>query len=476
MSCRCIVGFAGVILACGAALASPSLIVSVDGAIGRNLEAFTTIRLSEPAPEGGLKVTITSGDPTKLLVAREQDVAGAQSITVNVNPQYVETPAFYLQSFGDSGSVTYTVTAPGYSSVQGTVTLAPSAIRLRGPFGALEFRATTGVPSAITINSGRLDSTDNIAQEQPIAGGLAVTVNLTTSDSRVGSLANSTLALAGGASSATTAFKPATVGKTILTANAPATFAFVPKLGSVTAIVDLPGIAIVGEIMLGKDLQVRGDVLLGVAAPPNGLDVTLTSADPSRIVLSNRDDEPGSETITVHIPAGESRAPYHIQGLTDSGTVNYIAKAVGFRSRVAPVTLAPSGVMVVFAPYGPPDEAEVKRSTLTLDPRPFTVSLSEHKNAPLAVWTVYLDPATRRGGDITAQRLRPGVFPKVELKSSNSAVGKVSSTMALSSTRAFTPAEFIPLAPGQTVISVSTPPGFATPSNATTVTATVKAE
>jgi hypothetical protein len=476
MRYRLIILCAGIIVARSLALASPSLIVSGNGSIGHNLEAFTSVRLSEPAPAGGLEVTVTSDDQTRLLVASQPNVAGTRSITLKVNPQYVETPDFYLQGFGDSGFVTYTVTAPGYGNAKGTITLAPSAIRIQGPYRAAEFRTSTGKPAPITITSGRLDGEGNFAQEQPIAGGLRVAVNLTTSDARIGSIAQTPVTLAGGATSSGTTFKPAGAGKTVITASAPSGFTISTKLGSLTAIVEVPGIGIMGEINIGKDLQVRGHVLLGEAAPPNGLDVTLSSSDPSKILLSQGEDQAGSGRITVRVPAGEVKAPYYIQGLTESGTVNYTATATGFRSREAPVTLAPSGVMVVFAPYGPPDEAEVKRRRLTLDPRPFTISLSEHRHAPLALWTVYLDPVSRRGGDITAQRLRPGVSPKVELNSSNPAVGKVPSTVTLSGASEFTPTEFIPLAAGQTVISVTTPLGFTTPSNATTVMATVKAE
>ena len=168
------------------------------------------------------------------------------------------------------------------------------------------------------------------------------------------------------------------------------------------------------------------------------------------------------------------RAPYFIQGLTDSGMVAYTATAPGYRSRVAPVTMAPSGIMVVYSPYGAPDEAEVLRAKETHDGRPFTISLSEGKSAHLSLWTVYLDPRTRRGADITAQSLRPGVTATVDLKNSNPAVAKVPSSVSITGATGPPMIEFVPIGVGQTVISVSTAAGFATPSNATTVTAIVK--
>ena len=138
-------------------------------------------------------------------------------------------------------------------------------------------------------------------------------------------------------------------------------------------------------------------VLLGEPAPEGGLDVTLTSSDASKLLLSADSEKVGAESITLHIPAGENRATYHLQGLADSGMVTHTATGKGYRTREAPVTLAPSGIMVVYAPYGAPDRAEVQRAVLTRDPRPFTTSLAEQKPVHLALWSVYLDPKTLRG-------------------------------------------------------------------------------
>src|SRR5271165_3497948 len=130
-------------------------------------------------------------------------------------------------------------------------------------------------------------------------------------------------------------------------------------MASVAVTVQLPGLGLTGEINVGKDLQTSGVVLLGEASPAGGLDVTLTSDDPKKLVLSASQNQLGSRSITLHIPAGELKAPFYIQGLVDSGDVSYAGSAPGYRTRIAPVTLAPSGVLVVYSPYGPPDEAEV---------------------------------------------------------------------------------------------------------------------
>jgi len=450
------------------------LIVPPDGTIGQSLEGFTNVRLSKPAPAGGLDVTITSQDPKRLLLSFLPNTAGSKSITLKVKAQYIATPDFYLQGFADSGSVTYTASAPGYTSATGTITLAPSAILIAGPFEASILQTTAGASAKVRIYSALIDSSGAFVQDQPVAGGLTVNIHVSTSDGKVGSVTPSPIVLTGGRNATIASFQPAGTGKTKLSVDAPSGFTAGAQLASLTANVDLPGIGITGEIHLGKDLQVQGYVFLGEPAPAKGVVVNLTSDDPKRLVLSAGENQPGSGSINLSVPAGETRVPYYIQGLGDSGTVNYSATAPGFRTRVAPVTLAPSGVMVAYSLYGPPDEAEVLRKVAVTDPRPFTTSLSDRKPTHVTVWTAYLDPSSRRGADFTVQELRPGVSATVDLKSSNPDVAKVAPTITVASCSHSASTEFVPLKTGQTVISVSTPNGFTTPTNATEVTATVK--
>src|SRR5207253_3168438 len=52
--------------------------------VGKDLETQAVVTLSVPAPAGGVQLTITSGDPTKLLVATSRTAAGSASVVVNV--------------------------------------------------------------------------------------------------------------------------------------------------------------------------------------------------------------------------------------------------------------------------------------------------------------------------------------------------------------------------------------------------------
>ena len=153
--------------------------------------------------------------------------------------------------------------------------------------------------------------------------------------------------------------------------------------------------------------------------------------------------------------------------------MTYTASSPGHRDRTATVTLTPSGVMITPAAYGPPDEREVLQPEAPEVPPRFATSLA-HGIVPLVVWTAQLDPSTKRGADITVQPLRAGLSLNVLLRNTNPAIGTVDSSVVIEGGSEHAPTQFTPLSAGSTVISVDTPSGFTTPSNATRVTAFVQ--
>src|SRR5581483_11800941 len=309
------------LLACSALVGAPALLAP-NGAIGNNLEAFASVKLSEPAPAEGLQVTITSDNERQLLFAIAADQRGSKTLTLQVPPHQSQTPDFYIQALAGHGVSTYTVSAPGCSTVKGTITIIRSAIALGGPSNSSFFRTTAGHSRKITAQTALLDDSGNVIGSLPIAGGLTVKVNIRSSNPNIGSVSPSSLLLAGGTSTQAAQFKPVAPGDVVLSATIPEGFAN-PAKSSVNVTVEQPGIGLLMDINVGKNLEVRGDVMLGQDAPANGLDVTLTSADPARLLLSTRENEPGSQCITVHIPPGNGTAPYYIQALADSGIVQY---------------------------------------------------------------------------------------------------------------------------------------------------------
>ena len=63
-----------------ATVVAPGMAVTDDLSIGNNLETGGTVSLGEPAPSGGLVVTLTSSDPAKLLLAPSPSHPGSECI------------------------------------------------------------------------------------------------------------------------------------------------------------------------------------------------------------------------------------------------------------------------------------------------------------------------------------------------------------------------------------------------------------
>ncbi len=451
-------------------------ITAVDGAIGKNLQAFANIRLTEPAPEHGVLLTLTSGDPSRLLLSLSPETAGTNSIQLKMGPRWVESNDFWLQALDDKGTVTYTVSAPGLTSVKGTITFAPSGILIAGPFRSPTFPTTSGAdPSRIVIYSAQLDSAGKFVANQTLAGGLNVDVEVTSSDPQVGKIVSSPVRISGGQNETSAGFKPAKAGESVLAVNVPAGFAKPADLSSVKAIVMVPGLGLSEELIVGKNLQVKGLLSLGQAAPAGGLTVTISSGDPSKMLVSLAADQVGSKSISVTIPEGTVQGIYYLQALSDTGIVQYSASAAGYRTRTEPVQLTPAGMVITYLPYGPPDRAEVFRPHEEHPKLGFFTNLAPGRaSTRVAVWMVQLDPVTRRGADVTVQHLRAGLTAKVPLLNSDPAVGVVDSEVIISAGDSHGIAEFKPLKSGKTVLSVKPLPGFAEPSNSTTLPATVQ--
>jgi hypothetical protein len=432
--------------------------------------------LAEAAPQDGVRITLTSDDPKRLLLSDAADKAGSASITLTVRSHYFESPDFWVQGLADHGAATYTATAAGIGNAKGSVTLAPSAIVIVGPFRLPSFPTTPrGAPAKISLFSAALDSSMKVLEEQQIAGGSRVEVNIANSKPEAGALGASKLALTGAMSSVATSFTPAAEGQTTLTPNPPPGFSIPAEFATVIASVEKPGLAVADDMSIGRDLQVPGVLCLGESPGPDGVKVILTSSDGSKLLLSTREDQLGSPSITLNVKPGELTANYYLQSLSDTGTVTYKAMAPGFRSRTGQITLSRSGVIVAYGRYGPPDEAAVLRNTGAQDDRRFYASLSDSREHPiyLAVWSVHVDPVSGLAADITVQDLRPGVSATVTLKSSNPGIGTVESPVTIPSGSNHSVSRFTPMNRGETVISVSTPSGFATPNNATAVPAVV---
>jgi len=209
--------------------------------------------LAEAAPQAGVRIVLTSDDPKRILLSDSLEKAGSASVTLTVRPRAFDSPEFCVQGLADHGTVTYTATAEGVGTATGTVTLAPSAIVIFGPFKAPSFPTTPrSDPFKVSIVAVALDSEMKILEEQQIAGGSTVEVSIGNSASEAGTVGASKLTLAGGTTSAATYFKPVAVGTATLTPHPPPGFSTPAELATVTATVQQPGMAVGDDFILAR--------------------------------------------------------------------------------------------------------------------------------------------------------------------------------------------------------------------------------
>jgi len=442
-------------------------LVQPDVTVGRNLEVAASITLTEPAPAEAVEITLTSSDPTRVLLSTSPDSKGVASVMVAVRPGLLESSEFYIQGAGTTGTAMYTATAPGFGSSTGKVTVAPSGIVLTtgGPLSNSSrdsFMLTVGtVTPRIRVYAALLDSTMHFVASQLVSGGSVVNVELTSSDPQIGIVTPSKVKIPAGKSLATVEFQSKSPGSTKLVVNVPHGFEAPAQFAELTANILMPGLVITDHMAIGKNLQSCDTVISSQFAPQDGLAVTLTSDNPNLLLSANGSD-PGSKSLTLTMPAGHNKAEYCLEALSDTGVATVTASAPGFRGRTSKVTLTPSGVVMGFT--GPPDEAEVFRDDAAEREHGIVMDLSEGSR----MFTLYMErlhPVTHRGADITVQGLRSGKSAVVEMESSNPAVGTIESPVTLNNIQAS--GKFTALSPGKTVISVKTPEDFTAAGNST---------
>ncbi len=314
--------------------------------VGRGLEATSKVLLTTPSPF--IQVVITTDDASKLLLSDTKDGPGVPSITLLVPPGFTNTQDFYVYGLASSGTVTYTATANGYASGQGIVTLAPSGIVIVGPggIGSDKFTTTTQLGTTpISATTVLLDQALNYLAKQAVAGGTSVNATLSSSLQSVGSFNPSVVTIAGGTDTGTTAFQPAGAGTTTLSVNVPTGFSQSNLYRTIAATVATPSIFVTDNVTIGNKLQATGTLILP-GSSPNPVSVTLTSNNPSQLLLSNSASGAGVSSITVTVPQGSTFGSFYLQGFAASGQATYTASVPGYQSRTATVKFAPSFLVI----------------------------------------------------------------------------------------------------------------------------------
>jgi hypothetical protein len=439
-----------------ATILQSGLIVPTGLTVGQNLQATTSISLTGVVGSGGVLLTITSDDPSRLKFSAAPDTAGSGTLTINLPKDAHGTPDFYVQSFGSSGTVGFTAQANGFGTASGTVALAPSGIVFTNSFGGVPnpiLAAAGGSPVTVTVYSARLNSTGNWVETQPIAGGFAATVNvLNGGNASVGTVNPTQVTIPAGFSSATTQFQPNVAGTTNLTVSVPATPSgfSTPSSTYNTLPVSVTTSKIVltaDQVTIGKDLEIQGTVILSQPAPAGGLTVTLTSNNPSLLLLAVAATDAGQSSIQVNVPASGTTATYYVQALGSTGTATYKASATGYADGNGSIQLTPSGVVL--------------SSTFDI---PF-LSVASGSTVDMKVNMAQLNAADNTFNQV--QQLRGGLTLNVTVNTGNGGIATVDSPVTIAGGADPTTITTVVhgIGSGQTPVTATQPPGYTAATN-----------
>src|SRR5581483_1755751 len=159
---------------------------------------------------------------------------------------------------------------------------------------------------------------------QSLRPGLGpVQVDVTSSNGSVGTISNHpvTLRATASATQPSITFTPTAIGQTDIAVIQPAGFVPIPGLSTVTVNVPAPGFA-AGSILLGKDLVGQAGVSLAsnVVSPLINFPITLTSSDPSRVLLgADAASAPAATLSSVLVAGHSSTGSFYVHALGNSG-------------------------------------------------------------------------------------------------------------------------------------------------------------
>ncbi len=201
---------------------NPTIVVTGGITIGKFLQEPGQVILPV-APSGSLQVTLQSND-SLLRFSTDPTKAGTTTLVLNfTSGQTIGN--YYIQAAGSSGTSTYTASATGYSSGNGSIALAPSGVVIVGP-GACQLASCTvsasGGAQPMTIFTVKLDPSGlPVAPAETLAGGASLTVTLNNTNNAAGTVPAS-LTIAPNTSSATGNFTPGSAGATTVSVTQPA--------------------------------------------------------------------------------------------------------------------------------------------------------------------------------------------------------------------------------------------------------------
>lgn len=341
--------------------------------VGAGLERPATVSLGA-ANHGGVTVHIVSNNSQLALVAANATDLGAASIDVPV-PNGSTSFSYYVQALdGTTGTTTITVSAPGFNTGTGNVTVQTPVLDVSG----ISTTTTTLAPNdAFNVRIG-IGTTAGINEFQTRRGGAPpLTVTVTSSVPSVGqvltastpgspitmTIAPNSASTPSGLTNGGAEFDPIAAGTTVVSASIPGFSATTASAQTVTVTASSISLS---NLTVGAGLQ-RGVTGFLSSSAHGGVNVVLTSSDPTKFKLAKDASTLATDQITIAVPNGSTGFTYWVAGMEGAtGTPTLTAAAPGFTNGSATMTIVAPAVQI----------SGVPANQTTLDPDdPFSVSV-----------------------------------------------------------------------------------------------------
>ncbi|MEN6372032.1 MAG: hypothetical protein ABFD64_08465 [Armatimonadota bacterium] len=429
------------------ATVTASSIIAYDVSVGRDLQTSTYCSLQVAPPEP-VDMTVTVDSPTVATLTTDPAVEGTASITFS-GVANSNSKVFYVQG-RSVGTAKLTVSAPGYNSVEKTVTVNPSGFVIYSPssISTTTFASNTSIDiRPAMLNAGTL----TYSAPQTLRGGIAnVTVPVSISNTGAGVLTAYSVTIGANVTSAKTEFDPVGAGTATISISTPDGFTTPANKQSITATITASSITAY-DTSVGRDLQVSTYCSLQVA-PPQPVDVTVTVGSSSVATVTTDPAVEGSSSVIFSGVTSTASKTFYVQGRS-IGTTTMTVSAPGYNPVVKTITVNPSGFMI----YNPSSINTTYYSASTdMDIRSVMLNASN---------LTYSAPQNLRGG-ITSVTVPVAI--------SDGTVGTLSAnSITLQGNTGSAKVSFQPVATGSAVISVSTPDGFQTSATRNTIPVTV---
>jgi hypothetical protein len=344
--------------------------------VGSRLMAFTAANLSA-ANHGGIQVTVTSSDPSKVLLSPDSVTLGAASISVPVITGQTFVPYLLYGVANATGTATVTISADGFGDASHQVEVVQSGVEIHQLDAEMSNLSADDNDWYLQVGIPNVDGT-SLLQIQLVQPGPPFEVTLTNSQSTVGRLHSDEPAasgqsvtkpiMAGNYFSVGTGpdpiyglgFEPLANGTTVVTATGPAGTRTMTATGIRTVEVATPRILVPSAVTVGAGLQ---EPIFGTlnGSQHGGVSVLITSSAPGLVLVSTSTTTAGETSISVPVANNTTAVPFVIQALENvTGTAIVSLSTDGFTTATMTVTVTQTAIEIIGLPSqiaaGAPEE------------------------------------------------------------------------------------------------------------------------